>query len=283
MTTNRQRKAEQRIERSLKTPEWLRFSYDVVDQIIEEVGRPDQASSVDGKKSKNEGNVDDPMQLPLRKRLKLMRKRLKPKLGGFAYDYFHDAWSTDPPTRDFFKNIVQRSRALLEALGVQTEDGKKFLPIRTLSLLELGGQAAIEDSVVPAHLKTVKDDETRFLDLQKELASVIDVIQTLEISARYAGKKAKLKNKTSSLNTNGRMNEDDEILFRLAHIYSECWNDKAGYSTDPLTGQVSGPFVRFVTAVLRELEEPITPKSIASRIDRLKKSKMLQAINPQVA
>ena len=274
MTTKRQRKAEQRIERSLTKREWDRFSDKVVDQIIEEVGLPDQASSGDGKETENDENGDDPMQMPLRKRLKL-------KLGGFAYDYFHDALLADPPTRDFFKNIVQRSRALLEALGVQTEDGKKFLPIRTLSLLELGGQAAIEDSVVPAHLKTVKDDETRFLDLWKELTSVIDVIQTLEISARYAGKKAKLKNKTSSLNTNGRMNEDDEILFRLAHIYSECWNEKAGYKKDP-AGEVFGPFVQFVTAVLRELEEPITPKSIASRIDRLKKSKMLQAINPQV-
>ena len=192
MATNKQRKAERRVKAALTTPEWARFSCDVVDQIIKEVGLPDQAIPVDGKKYEIEGNADDPMQMAL-------RERLTPKLRVFAYDYFHDALSTDPPTSDFFENIVRRSQDLLQALDVQTEDGKKFLHPRTLCMLGLGGWAAIEDSVFPAHLVAGKGDETRFSDLQEVLASAIDVIQTLEISARAAGKKARRKKETTTL------------------------------------------------------------------------------------
>ena len=79
------------------------------------------------------------------------------------------------------------------------------------------------------------------------------------------------------------MNEDEEILFRLALIYSQCWNRKVGYSANPSTGQVGGPFVRFVVAVLRAFDEHPTPKAISSRIYRLKKVGMFDAINSQIA
>ena len=54
MATNKQRKAEQRVTTALTTPEWVRFSYDVVDQIIGEVNLPHQTNLVDGKESENE-------------------------------------------------------------------------------------------------------------------------------------------------------------------------------------------------------------------------------------
>ena len=205
---------------------------------------------------------------------KPLRERLRSLLMGFTNDYFYEAWSADKPTRKFFKQIVLRSRNLLEALDVQTEKGKKFLPIRTLSLLEFGGKVAIEDSVVPGHLTTGKDNETRLQDLRNELASVIDVIETLEISARYAARRARTNNTRSSLGTDGRMNEEDQVLYRLACIYSECWSETAGYKKDS-DGEIIGPFIRFFIAVLGQFNETHKPKSIASRIDRLKRAKMI--------
>ncbi len=108
MATKKQKKAEQRVTTALTTPEWVRFSDDVVDQIIGEVDLPYQTILVDGKESENEVNVHDRLQMILRERLRrlILRERLKPKLRGFAYDYFHDALSTDPPTSDFFENIA---------------------------------------------------------------------------------------------------------------------------------------------------------------------------------
>ncbi len=104
MATKKQQKAKQRVKTALTTPEWVRFSYDVVDQIIGEVNLPYQTNLVDGKESENEVNVRYRLLMILGERLRrlILRERLKQKLRGFAYDYFHDALSTDPPISDFF-------------------------------------------------------------------------------------------------------------------------------------------------------------------------------------
>lgn len=105
------------------------------------------------------------------------------------------------------------------------------------------------------------------LHLQRHIPSLKNMIHAFKTD----NERRPVLNKVVSFKQQIPVSPFENLIGNLMWIFETHFARDAGYSKDPHTGAVGGPFIRFAGAVLQEAGILFEVKSIASAVDKLRR------------